>query len=457
MAPNFWWVNQGQRYELEKNFLSAPKQDKRGYKLKHYTAVKYVKIGDIIFHYVKGKIQVVSIATSEPYDYTDHNESVSLKKEKRRVDLKSTKIDPIPIKRIKPYLREINETIEDNTPLNKKGGGKQGYLFNFSLPAAQKIREIYNKPFPEEIENIFKSTPLESVTDDYKNMDHDKTIHLIQKKEVKNIIEINDEIIKLWEDKEDVIPKTYDKKYEDELSIKGKLLYPYIYPENIERDKTMLFVGVNPSFVPKDNMKVFTKYKGFIQEKLPNIKDEDLSPFILYDWEKRDSSTRKKVLVTEEIMRQHYTYFKVFNVIADENSLKPVHIDMFSIRITNQKEIETELFKKAKKNEELKAFVDKEYEIFLDVIKYINPKAIIIINAFLSKYFEVKKDDKYTHGEFWEIFQTQWEENLGYHTVKINNKRIPMFLTSMLSGQRALDVGSLRRLRWQIKNSLNQP
>ena len=48
------------------------------------------------------------------------------------------------------------------------------------------------------------------------------------------------------------------------------------------------------------------------------------------------------------------------------------------------------------------------------------------------------------------ITQEKFEKE-GYDILEINNKKIPILFSSMLTGQRALDTHSLRRLKWHIK------
>ena len=44
---------------------------------------------------------------------------------------------------------------------------------------------------------------------------------------------------------------------------------------------------------------------------------------------------------------------------------------------------------------------------------------------------------------------------MGCHIGNIDGRSVPIFLVSMLSGQRALDVYSYQRLKWHIKRVLN--
>lgn len=48
----------------------------------------------------------------------------------------------------------------------------------------------------------------------------------------------------------------------------------------------------------------------------------------------------------------------------------------------------------------------------------------------------------------------QWDEKRGFHWFTQGEIKVPMFFTSMLSGQRSLDRWSYERLVWQIKQAV---
>jgi len=189
MAPNFWWVNQGQTDEQNRNFLSAPKKDKRGGNKPYYRTVGDVQLGDIIFHYFDKKIMAVSVAISDPREYFDAEEVEPNKRDKRKVELKYFELKPIPTNRINIFMAQMNSDIAENKPFvykskRDKYDVDQGYLFNFSLSAARKIREIYREihgeDFPEEIRKYLEfaqDMPVMMPT-----MLNDQTIQLLQKK-----------------------------------------------------------------------------------------------------------------------------------------------------------------------------------------------------------------------------------------------------------------------------------
>jgi hypothetical protein len=151
---------------------------------------------------------------------------------------------------------------------------------------------------------------------------------------------------------------------------------------------------------------------------------------------------------------KEYKYFHKFFEVAEKTNLNWGHIDILYNRETNQKKIE-KLFK----TEKGKRFIEKQFEITRSVIDKLidpnNPRIFVVTNAlardYLGKYYE-KETHKYTNHRIGYNFT--WNEDLGTYFYKKN----PFFFTSMLTGQRALDKGSYKRLIWHIniiKNKLS--
>ena len=84
----------------------------------------------------------------------------------------------------------------------------------------------------------------------------------------------------------------------------------------------------------------------------------------------------------------------------------------------------------------------------MEMIKEINLKVIVVANAFAScimkncDLFKIKKD--------------RFEAN-GWDTLRVHNDEIPIIFSSMLTGQRALDNHSFRRLQWLINKAVTTP
>ncbi|MDO8577757.1 MAG: hypothetical protein Q7R50_01085 [Dehalococcoidales bacterium] len=236
--------------------------------------------------------------------------------------------------------------------------------------------------------------------------------------------DVNEKVMRLWEE--------WHCKLKD-----GNLKVPLIYPD-LNNTDALLFIGMNPSFV-------LTAYEKNLKDT--NYQSTDVKRFFSWGNHYFDMAECGKI---EKIMRTKYKkYFGKFEKIAEEalgNPLKYEHIDLFFNRETSQREFERKILN----NPVMKEFVLCQLELSKSLIKHVHPKLIVVANAGAAKLFEKKAET----GNLGEEFHLQWSEEQGYHTAVINEKPIPVFLTSMLTGQRALDDGSYRRLKWHIKKAL---
>ena len=94
------------------------------------------------------------------------------------------------------------------------------------------------------------------------------------------------------------------------------------------------------------------------------------------------------------------------------------------------------------KNELSRDFFEQQLIISKEIIEMTKPKVIIVNNSLARDYFQ---------------FETLFDKLIGTPRI-INNQVLegtPVFFTSMLTGQRALDLGSYERLKWHIKQVLS--
>lgn len=159
------------------------------------------------------------------------------------------------------------------------------------------------------------------------------------------------------------------------------------------------------------------------------------------------SFSEKKTKVIESFFYSNHQqeevhqYFKKFQDIAEKTKIKWSHLDLLYIRQTDQKIVKS-IFGDSIGNE----FLSKQLAISKSIIEKSKPKIIVVSNAYARDLF-------IHHCKIETIF----DETIGTHKI-INNiqlEGIPIFFTSMLTGQRALDNGSYDRLLWHIKYALN--
>lgn len=220
---------------------------------------------------------------------------------------------------------------------------------------------------------------------------------------------INQEIIKVWN--EENISKLVPQFY-------GKI-----------KTGCLLIIGLNPSFSKKG-------YRTFLtdtphEDILKNLEKGFL--FKEFDRQKDKGKAIKKFIAIEKLSMEKYSYYIKFSELAKSLELHWEHIDLFFIRDTKQQSLEYQ-YKKGNKS------LSKQLKLSYKLIRASKPKLIVVANAFASKIFQ--NDHK-----------LNWDNNLGTYIYKDS---IPIFLSSMLTGQRSLDNGSYERLKWHLNYVKNR-
>lgn len=209
---------------------------------------------------------------------------------------------------------------------------------------------------------------------------------------------------KIWE-------KYTDSSFHDVLS-RGTAFHH----DEDEKDCDVLFVGINPSF--------------------------------------SEGSEKSNSIFNREAP---HPYFEAFKRINGELESKPylidkvnwTHLDILVFRETNQKYIDELLG-----HDNGIPFVYEQVMIARERILHIQPKVIVVANT-KARELMGKNRFKPTNGEevgVWMDFQFEFDMEFGSY--RITNvpelKDTHVLFSSMLSGQRALDLGSRERLVWQI-------
>jgi hypothetical protein len=215
----------------------------------------------------------------------------------------------------------------------------------------------------------------------------------------------------LEEEIKKILPKEDDIKSYTEFHeiMKRGLLYPTEIPKN-----RILFLGINPSF---------------------RIDHDDPYGYNEILFEKEIS----KIPITDR-----YVYFNVFQNICKEKEW--THYDILPFREVNQKKI-TRYYNE--KDKFIHDILSQFTSLSKKIIELSEPQLIIVSNAFVRTLFS--HGDVESNKNKFEIFKTKFSKEIGTHVISEGKlKNIPVFFTSMLSGQRAMDVGSRERLEWHI-------
>ena len=128
-----------------------------------------------------------------------------------------------------------------------------------------------------------------------------------------------------------------------------------------------------------------------------------------------------------------HKYFKKFIDVSKDVDIPWSHIDLLFLRETDQK-----IVKHLLRDSIGYEFFRKQLAISNEIIELAQPKIIVINNTLARDFFQ---------------FKTVFDEQIGTQRI-IDNTALdgtPVFFTSMLTGQRALDLGSYERLKWHIR------
>ena len=167
----YWWVNQGgtHRDEVEGGYLWAPVESKRG-ELAHHRSMADLRVGDTVFHYWSGRIQAVSIVSTEavysPIPAELANQGWQREGRLARVDVDMLDI-PVSLEDIPLDWRQ-----GEAGPFNRKGLVNQGYLYpvseNFIVRLSGRFPQLANSAsidadVPSEIPTAYIEPDLETI------------------------------------------------------------------------------------------------------------------------------------------------------------------------------------------------------------------------------------------------------------------------------------------------------
>ncbi len=140
-----------------------------------------------------------------------------------------------------------------------------------------------------------------------------------------------------------------------------------------------------------------------------------------------------------------HPYFKKFIDISIAVGINWTHLDLLFVRETSQNIIKT-LGNTSNGHD----FFDEQLKISKQIIETAKPQIIVVNNTHAR---DLLNSNSFSTAKF----DFEFDQILG--TKKIVNHKIlngtPVFFTSMLTGQRALDLGSYERLIWHIKYVMN--
>lgn len=172
-------------------------------------------------------------------------------------------------------------------------------------------------------------------------------------------------------------------------------------------DNSIMFIGLNPSYPHKDY---------------------EMSERIFYN----------------EYEQSIHPYFKqIEHLHANlECDISWTHFDLLILRETQQSVV-----KKLSSQPDVREFLKRNLALSKLVIESSKPKIIVVANTMSRELLQSPE---------WCGYSLDWDDKIGtYRFAKgMALSDTPVFFSSMLSGQRALDIGSRERLIWQIRKTL---
>ncbi len=220
---------------------------------------------------------------------------------------------------------------------------------------------------------------------------------------------------------------------------------PMFYDELNNCD--VLFVGINPSFIDLRKSYQFIQSNCLNDARVNYLQQmKELEYNNLY-FKLEDVSKNIQILGDiHAVFKNNYSYFKKFKLIQKQINVSVEHLDLFPIRETSQNKVS----KIIEQNTEFRSACLK---IFISTVKKMNPKAIVIENT-LARDILIKQNDLALN-EYFPSYNFEHFKNNGIGT-PVNKFGVAVYYTSMLTGQRAIDLGSFNRLLWSLNKFIHQ-
>lgn len=209
------------------------------------------------------------------------------------------------------------------------------------------------------------------------------------------------------------------------------------------------FEGTDVNSTSKSDVPLLQR--GFVFQFDANIKSPDIV-FMGINPSYPNEKENFRTSYTKEDVKDH-AYFKVFGRMETawkthyRRNFTWTHIDALVFRETQQRFIREKLFKA----ESGPDFIMEQLAVSRELLEYFNPKILVVSNTMAQELLGKNKAKDNSYG-VWMGLEFEFLPKLGTHRI-VNSGKLDgtiVFFTSMLSGQRALDLGSRERLIWHI-------
>jgi len=210
----------------------------------------------------------------------------------------------------------------------------------------------------------------------------------------------------------------------------GEVYAPMQY--EMPKPGALVFVGMNPSFST-------TGWKSILRRS----EVRDLNPHDFFRWPSPQDFNIELAHTLEALAHEHYSFFAPHRYLAKALGVSWVHFDLFAYRATKQSKMQTLAFVRG--NEiKLTDFGAAQFSLFQELLILARPSAVVVINALASQVYLKMRPLKFN-------------SSVGYYCDPLEQGlNVPVFLSGMLTGARALDRFSRDRLFWQISRALGK-
>lgn len=197
--------------------------------------------------------------------------------------------------------------------------------------------------------------------------------------------------------------------------------------------ESVVFVGMNPSFSVPEIIRRLT-----LENRI------DIRPEQFFGWPHPDNFDEDLADRLEARARNDHPFFAPHRELSGRLNLGWEHYDLFACRETNQNKVRALVLENGR-NIELNQFGADQFNLFQQVLSLARPRAVVVVNALASRIYHARR-------------MLNFDNLVGFYTDNTSPEHsFPVFLSGMLTGQRALDRFGKERLFWQITNALQQP
>lgn len=251
-------------------------------------------------------------------------------------------------------------------------------------------------------------------------------------------------------------------------------LYNYIIPRTIKQSDLM-FLGLNPSVVTYKKKTVPFSLNLQQEEIYKKTQDQYIdgcvSTINYFETLRKVAGAIYKTASDKKIcwkFNNDYICTTEITPLEFQDSDDFAYYDLLAIRHTNHSDIEKAILKNYTSSSVFTKFINEQLKIAKEVIKYVNPKVIVVCNALASKMvclnrsiFPPQVNNKETatyntiNGVLGIAKDLQFDNKVGTYVWPKSksglNQDVYIFFSGMFSGG-ALDSGSIERTIFQIAN-----